>query len=226
MVNEYFGRVVERGLLDTEIQSEKRELVAIPNTYMITNPVSVTRSSGAIVSATLSLGYDIHHRRVESLLLDAARECGLEGPFTQILELGDYSVTYKVSGMLTDVKSLITARSNLSRQVLDTLHGSGIEIMSPAFMNQRRLPDDLKIIPADMIQKPSESVLAAEKVVFDKAEQAEQIEKLKQELMDKIQKHREELEEAPEEDKKLIQEKIDKYQEQLETLEEPDVKPD
>ncbi|PKN12560.1 MAG: mechanosensitive ion channel protein MscS [Deltaproteobacteria bacterium HGW-Deltaproteobacteria-4] len=185
-VGEYFGRVVERGLLDTEIQTENRELVALPNTYMITTPISVTRSSGTIVSTTLSLGYDIHHSKVESLLLDAAKECGLEEPFIQILELGNYSITYKVSGMLREIKSLLTARSNLCRCVLDTLHGNRVEIMSPAFMNQRRLPDDLKVIPAATKPVPIESVSVAEEVVFDKAEKAEQLEKEKQQLLDKI----------------------------------------
>ena len=152
-VGEYFGRVVERGLLDTEIQTENRELVAIPNTFMITNPISVTHGSGAIVSSTLSLGYDIHHSIVDSLLLDAAKECGLEDPFVQVIELGNYSITYKVSGKLADVKSLLTARSNLCRYVLDSVHGAGIEIISPAFMNQRRFPDELKIIPAQSKRK-------------------------------------------------------------------------
>lgn len=55
-VDDFFGRVVERGLLDTEIQTEVRDLVALPNTFMITRPISVTRSSGTIIFTTLSLG--------------------------------------------------------------------------------------------------------------------------------------------------------------------------
>ncbi|MBU0768072.1 MAG: mechanosensitive ion channel family protein, partial [Proteobacteria bacterium] len=216
---EYFGRVVERGLLDTEIQTENRELLALPNTYMITNPISVVRSSGTIVSTTLSLGYDIHHSTVESLLLKAAQESGLEEPFIHILELGNYSITYKVSGMLTDIKSLLTTRSSLCRCVLDVLHKNRIEIMSPSFMNQRRLPDDLKIIPVMADQEFSESVTVAEEVVFDKAETAEQIEKEKQQLLDKIQECQSQLEEASGKDKKRIQETIKECREQLTTIE-------
>ncbi len=67
-VEGFSGRVTERGLLDTEIQSEDRELVAIPNMFLISRPVSVTRSSGAMVSCSLSLGYDMHHGLVEKLL--------------------------------------------------------------------------------------------------------------------------------------------------------------
>jgi small conductance mechanosensitive channel len=72
-VDRFFGRVAERGFLDTEIQTESRDLIAIPNTFLINHPVSVIRSSGTFVSITISLGYDLHHSRIESLLLEAAR---------------------------------------------------------------------------------------------------------------------------------------------------------
>ena len=45
-VGDHFGRVSERGLFDTEIQSESRELIAIPNTFLISHPVTTVRSSG------------------------------------------------------------------------------------------------------------------------------------------------------------------------------------
>ena len=216
---EYFGRVVERGLLDTEIQTDKRELIAFPNTYLITNPVSVVRHSGAIVSTTLSLGYDVHHGTVEPLLLSAARECGLEEPFTHVLELGNYAITYKISGMLVDIKNLLTARSNLCRCVLDVLHTNNIEIMSPNFMNQRAVPADVKIIPTVPDQTPQEIVSVAEEVVFDKAERAEQLENKKQLLLDKIKEYRHELEDASATEKDQLQQNIKDNQEQLALME-------
>ena len=224
-VGEYFGRVVERGLLDTEMQTENRELVAIPNTFMITHPISVTHGSGAIVSTTLSLGYDIHHSNVDTLLLDAANKGGLEEPFVQVLELGNFSITYKVSGKLTDVKSLLTARSNLCRHVLDSVHGGGFEVMSPSFMNQRKLPDDLKVIPVKVKQEKIIQT-AAEEVVFDKAEKAEQVENSKQQLLDTIQEYKEKLETAPGEDKKGIQKSIDDLREQLKAFKKLDIESD
>ncbi len=217
-IGSYFGRIVQRGLLDSEIQTDNRELVSLPNTYMISNPISVTRVSGAIVSTKLSLGYDLHHAEIESLLLEAAKHCELEDPFVQILELGDYSITYKISGMLTDVKSLLTARSNLCRCVLDTLHSNRIEIMSPSFMNQRKLPDNLKIIPPKAKEEIIEKTPVAEEVVFDKAEKAEQIEKQKQHLHNKIQEYKTYLESASEKNKKRIQEIINEDREQLKTI--------
>jgi small-conductance mechanosensitive channel len=225
-VKGYFGRIVERGLLDTEIQTENRELVAIPNTVMIMNPISVTHGSGAIVSTTLSLGYDIHHSLVDSLLLDAAKKCGLEDPFVQVLELGDYAVTYKASGKLADIKSLLTARSNLCRYVLDGFHGAGIEIVSPTFMNQRKLADDLKIIPAKVNAKLAESSQTVEEIIFDKADKAQQKESNKQQLLDTYQAYKEKLETASGEDKKIIQKKIDDVRGRLKEIEQLDIEAD
>lgn len=220
-VGDHFGRVSERGLFDTEIQSESRELIAIPNNFLISHPVTTIRSSGTIVSITLSLGYDVHHSRIETLLVKAARECGLEEPFVHILELDNYSVTYRVSGLLTEVKWLITARSSLNRSVLDILHSNGIEIMSPDYMNQRRLSEDRKIIPVTVRDEPSEKPVIAEDIVFDKAEQAENVEKEKQELIGKIEELESSLKEASDEDKEHINKRIVEARERLKVLEQP-----
>jgi len=222
-VGDFFGRVSERGLFDTEIQSESRELIALPNTYLISHPVSTIRSSGAIVSATLSLGYDIHHLKIEPLLIKAAEETGLKDPFVHILELGNFSITYRVSGLLADVKGLLTARSNLFRTVLNTLHGNGIEIMSPAFMNQRRIAEEQKVIPTFVQVKPEKEAVGAEEIVFDKAEQAEQLEAEKKELIEDIGNLETALKETEGKQKEEIKEKIQMKRERLKTVEQAQV---
>jgi small-conductance mechanosensitive channel len=188
-IGEHFGRVSERGLFDTEIQTEQRELVYLSNIHVVTHPVTVVRSSGTIIATDLSLGYDTHHSRVEALLLSAAKLAGLEEPWVQITQLGDYSITYRVCGLLTDVKGMLSARSRLNRAVLDTLHGDGIEIVSPAFMNQRQMTGEARILPTPEDAAAIAGPLvppAPEEIVFDKAEQAEQQEKLKVELQEAI----------------------------------------
>jgi small-conductance mechanosensitive channel len=144
---EHFGRVSERGLFHVEIQTEDRDLTTLPNLYLISNPMKVVRSSGTIVSAHVSLGYDVPRAQIEGLLLEAAQTAGLAEPFVQIFELGDFSVTYRAAGLLQEVKELLPARSRLRAAMLDTLHRSGIEIVSPSFMNQRALPPEKVFIP-------------------------------------------------------------------------------
>lgn len=184
-VGEQFGRVTERGLFHTEIQTEDRDLTTIPNLYLVTNPVTVVHYSGTMISTSLSLGYDAAHGRIETLLKEAATQSGLEEPFVHVRELGDFSVTYRVSGFLAEVKHLLTARSNLRRAILDTLHGAGVEIVSPTFMNQRRLEDGARVLPAETAAPTPGEPTAAEKPedrIFDKAEEASERESLRVEL--------------------------------------------
>jgi small-conductance mechanosensitive channel len=177
---DHFGRVTEHGLFHTEIQTEDRELTTLPNLYLVTHPVTTTRPSGAIVSATVSLGYDLPRKRIEKLLLDAAARAGLEEPFFQIVDLGDFSVTYRVAGLFKDVKYILTARSRLREAMMDALHEDRIEIVSPVFHNQRRLTPDQSFIPEPaLVAETVPSKPAPETVVFDKAEEAQDLESLR-----------------------------------------------
>jgi small conductance mechanosensitive channel len=225
-IGEHFGRVTERGLFDTEIQTESRELIALPNAYLINHPITTTRSSGAIVSATLSLGYDVHHGQAEPLLLSAAEESGLEEPFVHIIEMGNFSVTYRVSGLLTNTKRLITAHSNLYRSVLDTLHGHGIEIMSPTYMNQRRLGEDSTTIPKAIEVPTNAESERGEELAFDKAEEAERKERQKQQLVKDIQKLETSLKEATVEEKTRTKKDVESARRRLKALEESEAKSD
>jgi len=204
-VGDHFGRVSDRGLFHTEIQTEERNLTTLPNLYLVTNPVTTVRASGTIVAATVSLGYDVARSRVEPLLLEAAENAELEDAFVTTVDLGDFSVTYRIAGLLTEVKSLITARSRLRGEVLDALHGGGIEIVSPNFMNTRAVAADQRFIPdpaprGRKAKKPETG--APEEILFDKADEAEEAETLKQrltELEDRIWAIQAEIKEAPEE---------------------------
>ncbi|MDO6561802.1 mechanosensitive ion channel [Amphritea sp. 1_MG-2023] len=218
-VSDHFGRVSQRGLFDTEIQTEHRELVSLPNTYLISNPIEVVLSDGAIISATLSLGYDLHHGQIEHLLIQAAEETGLTEPFCQITELGDYAITYRVSGLLLEVTSLLTTRSNLYRNILDTLHRNDVEIVSPSFMNQRRLAENSKILPASVIKTPAHAPFNADDVVFDKAEAAQEREEKKLLLLSEIAALQAEAKNTAGDDKQRIAEVIEQKTTQVSQLE-------
>lgn len=214
-VGEHFGRVVGRSLFNTELQTEHRELVYLSNAHMLSTPVTVVRSSGTIITATLSLGYDVHHTRVKGLLLEAARNAGLEEPFVKIVELGNYAISYSVSGLLTEVKGMLTSRSRLFESILDALHAAGIEIVSPSFMNQRRQGNDTKVLPVmgeDVLQSDSPSL---EDIVFDKAEEAEQLEKAEITLKEEISKLQAQVKESEGEVKKQIEVQIEQLRQHL-----------
>ena len=178
-VGEYFGKVIEQDLFHTEIQTEDRDLLTLPNLYLATNPVKVVHADGTIISAEVSLGYDVDHQLVEAVLLQAAVDAGLEEPFMQVTQLGDFSIGYKVAGFLGQVKQIISARSLLRKKIMDQLHGHDIEIVSPAFMNQRQV-SDLMIPQRSFVMSEPEADSEPEDRIFDKADRAQQINDLKE----------------------------------------------
>ena len=179
-IGDSFGRVTERGLLHTEIQSEDRDLITLPNLYVITNPVRVVRRSGTLISATVSLGYDVHRARAADALKDAAQRASLSESFVRVQTLGDFSITYQVSAFLDDVGNLISKRSELNAHVLDALHEAGIEIVSPNFMNQRQLDPTAHVTPRRYITQQQESTASPEAIMFDKADLASRIHAIEQ----------------------------------------------
>ena len=187
-VGEHFGRVSERGLFHTEIQTPSRDLTTLPNLYLATTPVTVVRSSGTIVDATVSLGFDVPHGKIESLLMDAAMQTELKDPFVQVLELGDFSVTYRVAGLLEDTKRLLTFRSRLRVAMLDCLHHGGVEIVSPTFMNTRDYDPRHDFVPAAVADEmpATPAADATVEVVFDKAEVAQSLEEMRKTLASQI----------------------------------------
>ncbi len=191
-VGEVMGRVSEKGLFHTEIQTENRDLVTLPNLHLATNPVRVIRASGTFVNATCSLGYDVNQNIIKEALIKAAESIGLEDSFVHITELGDFSVVYKVYGLLKDAKTIISARSRLHSAMLDHLHAANIEIVSPNFMNQRQVGDTIfipkKVRKQDEVTEPEK----VEELIFDKAEEAETIEK-KSEDIEKINEQLKEM---------------------------------
>lgn len=172
-VGEHVGRVSDQGILHTEIQTEDRDLTTLPNLYLVTHPLRVMRSSGTVVSATISLGYDIAHQEIEKHLLVAADRAGLSDPFVQVLELGDDAITYRTAGFLTDIKQLLSTRSNLRKAMLDTLHEAKIEIVSPRFLNLRSIREQDTVLPEPAKIKRKHQVQDPEARIFDKADAAE-----------------------------------------------------
>lgn len=194
-VTDHFGRVTERGLFHTEIQTENRDLLTLPNLFLATNPVKVTRSSGTFISGICSLGYDVNHKKIEKALIRATEMAGLKDGFVRIQELGDFSVVYQVYGMISDIKTILSAESRLNGMILDALHEANIEIVSPNFMNQRQVGDTI-FIPKKMRATTSKLQESPEDKIFDKADEAESVEKQKSLIKDTEQKIKELTEQA------------------------------
>lgn len=229
-VNDVTGRATEMSLLHVEIQTEQSDLVTIPNMIMVTQPVKVVRSTGTIVSVDVSLGYDISRSKIAELLCLAVEDAGLTDSFVQIRELGDFSVTYRAAGRISDTSALLSVKSNLYGAVLDRLHGAKIEIVSPTFMNTRTV-QDIQMIPKGYKHSAKESNDgSAEKVIFEKAEKASAVSNTQIEI-EKLAAALERKEEPiSDEEKKITEEKIEQLKVELKIKEdqlgEDEVKPE
>ncbi len=223
-VEETRGRVFNQGLFSTEVQIITRDTVSFPNMYLIQHPIRVTRSDGSFISAAVSLGYDVSRMKIEESLLKAAEKAGLEDPFVYVEELLDHAVEYRVFGLLKETPRMLTLRSDLRKTVLDVLHQDGIEIVSPSFVNRREFDENKEFIPP-VIQQESEDISSESKVeelAFDKAEEAESIEKLK-EKYNGLVKEKEELaskmkEESDKDSKKEMEDESKRLEKRVEVL--------
>ena len=213
-VADYMGRITERGLFHVELQTEDRDLMTLPNMYLVNHPVKVMTASGTIISAEVSLGYDVYRKDVEAALLEAINTTGLNDAFVHIVGLGDFSINYRAAGVLADPKSsFLSKRSQLRANILDALHNNNIEIVSPTFMNTKPLEKNAQQIPKVNAKhygfgigvQPEESPDVVEDVIFDKAERIENQQKLSEGIVDK-------------------QESLKAIQEQLPSVDEGDIR--
>lgn len=168
-VDHHVGRVTEMGILHTMIQTETRDVTWLPNLWLVGRPVTLRQRSGTIVNTTVSLGYDVDRGSVRTALLGAAESIGLTKPFVRIEDLGDFSVTYKVGGLLNDLARLLETHSQLRAAVLDKLHGAGIEIVSPVVETLRAFPADHAFIPPSNTATITDEVSVADEIMFDQA---------------------------------------------------------
>lgn len=185
-VGEYFGRISNMDLLHVEVQTEDRDLTTLPNLYLVSHPVTVIRSSGTILHVVVSLGYDVPRKKAETALLAAATKTEmLEKPFVQIRDLGDFSISYQVSGLLTDIDKLISTRRRLRANTVDALHEAEIEIVSPTHMMTRALAPGQALMPVNIpvgqveADADPDDASDPDEIVFDKARQAEELEQHK-----------------------------------------------
>jgi small-conductance mechanosensitive channel len=210
------GRVTKRSIFHTEIQLEDSNFITIPNLYIASNPVKLTRKTNTVISTSVSLGYDVSRTKIEEALKEAAMEANLTDPYVYITNLGDFSVVYQIHGFLEDSSKFYSTRSLLNAKVMDVLHKKGIEIVSPTFMNQRRV-EEKEFIQKVAVQKESHGEKETpEELIFDEAIKSEKIEKKKDKLVEidkKLEDQKEKLKEEKDE------QKVDKMKSSINKLE-------
>ncbi|MFI5211075.1 MAG: mechanosensitive ion channel family protein [Gemmatimonadales bacterium] len=158
-VGEVEGTVLELGLLSTRLRTVWNEIVAIPNSVVVSGAVTDYSSAAhpgtpVFITGSVTIGYDVPWRTVHDLLLKSAGEVeGLAStPAPLVLQqaLDDSYVSYQVGAAMAaggDSSRVPVLRSELKGKIQDVFNEAGVEILSPSFYALR--DGNESSIPAD-----------------------------------------------------------------------------
>lgn len=143
------GDVVEKSLFVTRLKTIKNEQIAMPNGAVldsnIMNYSTLAAEKGLILHTSVTIGYDVDWRQVQSLLLDSALITPhvLHDPMPFVLQtsLDDYYVSYEINAYTDQPNQIAGTLSVLHQHILDTFHAAGVEIMSPSYSALRNGSD-------------------------------------------------------------------------------------
>ena len=153
-IGEHLGSVDQVRVLVTHLRTLKNEMIAIPNSVILSGEVvnysTLARQQGLILHTTVGIGYEIPWRQVEAMLLEAAgRTADLlrePPPFVLLKALGDFCITYEINAYCADASAMIQVFKELHRNILDIFNEYGVQIMTPAYEGD---PDQRKVVPRE-----------------------------------------------------------------------------
>ncbi len=143
-IGEVTGVVKEMSVLSTKIINMRNEEVTIPNAVLVNNPIKnftgAAGERGALVSTTVTIGYDTPWRQVHAMLIHAAEQTsGLRTepkPFVIQKALQDFYVEYELYAYVDRPLERIQILSELHSRIQDEFNTYGVQIMSPNFVLQ------------------------------------------------------------------------------------------
>ena len=148
------GTVVELGMFMTRVRTGLGDEVMLPNNTVLAN-VSRNFSRGLgepdfIITASVTIGYDVPWRQVHAMLEEAARATpGVrDEPPPRVFQtaLNDFYVAYQLSARCAAEGALARAEaaSRLHANIQDVFNEHGVQIMSPHYLGD---PDTPKVVP-------------------------------------------------------------------------------
>lgn len=157
-LNDTTGNVIEKTPLVTRIKTPKKEVVTIPNSFIMSshtvNYSASAREYGLIIHSEVTIGYDVPWRQVHQLLIEAALNTPgvIDDPRPFVLEtsLSDWYPVYQINAYIREADKLAQIYSDLHQNIQDRFNEAGVEIMSPHYMamrdgNESTIPkDDLR----------------------------------------------------------------------------------
>lgn len=156
------GDVIEKSILVTKIKTIKNEIIAIPNSTVMSshtkNFSAEAEEYGLILHTTVTIGYDNPWRQIHELLIQAALSTELiektPAPFVFQTSLNDFYVSYQINAYTKAANRQHVIYSLLHQNIQDSFNAAGVEIMSSHYSNIRdgnksTVPGDH--LPADYV---------------------------------------------------------------------------
>ena len=142
------GFVEEIGVLSTKVSTLRREHITIPNAVLINTSVNNysrdAAEQGAVISTSVTIGYDVPWRQVHALLTLAAERCSgiRKEPAPRVLQKGlsDFYVEYTLLVNIDDPAKRYVVSSDLHGQIQDVFNEHGVQIMSPHYLDKAEEP--------------------------------------------------------------------------------------
>ncbi len=156
-VGDTCGNVEEKSILVTRIRTYENTIVTIPNALLLSGSIVNFSTSirdtqvPVMLSASVTLGYDVPWQEVYRVLVDAALSTPyvLPEPLPFVLQtgLGDFSVSYDLKAYTNEPTVMETIYSGLYQNIQDKCNAAGIEILSPTYSavrdgNQSTIPEN------------------------------------------------------------------------------------
>jgi len=144
-IGDTVGQVVEKTLLVTRIETQKREIVTIPNGSVlggvVVNYSAEANMGGVIFYTKVSIGYSAPWQKVHELLISAALATPdilrQPAPFVLQSNLGDFYVSYELNAFTSLPQNMQFIYSALHQNIQDRFNEAGIEINSPHYVSLR-----------------------------------------------------------------------------------------
>lgn len=137
-VGEHTGKITQKTLFATQIQTFKNEEVTVHNGEMlnsrIVNYSTLARQEGLVIHTTVTMGYDTSWRTIHQLLIDSALACEYIArepmPFVLQTALDDFYAVYELNAVTAAPELLPRIYSELHQNIQDKFNEAGVEIMS------------------------------------------------------------------------------------------------
>lgn len=158
-IGEYEGFIREIGMLSTKMTTVRQEQISIPNAVLVgTTAVNYSRHAeggSAVLSTSVTIGYDTPWRQVHGMLLLAAERTAdiIQDPPPRVLQrsLSDFYVEYQLLFRIRNPEQRFMILSELHGQIQDAFNEFGVQIMSPHFEMQ---PNKAVVVPKPEWRKP------------------------------------------------------------------------